>query len=137
MLFLSRVLRRSRELGPWGLLRRVWARTKSGMTVWGQTMWWGWRASRAMSDAALLARTTGRWRSVEALLEDLASRPASSFLLPHDSPDETAAILKRCCPEYVSAVLAAADASCQNELSLLGRTFRFPHGIDWQQDPVT
>jgi hypothetical protein len=134
---LSRFLQRSRELGPSGLARRAWARTKSGMIVWGQTVWWGWRARRTMSDAALLARTTGRWRSVEALLEDLASRPASSFMLPHDSPDDTAAILNRCCPEYVSAVLAAADASCQNELSLLGRTFRFPHGIDWQQDPVT
>ena len=44
---------------------------------------------------------------------------------------------KRYCPEYLSAVLAVADASCRNELSLLGRTFRFPHGIDWQQDPVT
>ena len=90
-----------------------------------------------MSDAALLAHTTGHWPSVEALLEDLAGRPGSSFMLPHDSPDETAAILKRYCPEYLPAVLAAADACCRNELSLLGRTFRFPHGIDWHQDPVT
>ncbi len=90
-----------------------------------------------MSDAALLARTTGDWRSVDALLEDLASRPASSFMLPHESPDETAAILNRYYPEYVSALLAAADACCRNELRLLGRCFRFPGGIDWQTDPVT
>ena len=46
-----------------------------------------------MSDAALLARTTGDWRSVDALLDHLAGRPASSFLLPHESPQETAALL--------------------------------------------
>ena len=90
-----------------------------------------------MSDAALLARTTGDWRSVDALLDHLASRPASSFLLPHESPQETAPLLNHYYPEYVSAVLAAADAACRNELSLLGQVFHFPQGIDWQCDPVT
>lgn len=133
----SHYLRRIRELGPWGTLHRVWVRTTSGLVLWSQSLVWGWRARRGMSDAALLARTTGGWRSVDALLEHLANRPASSFMLPHDSSTETAAILKRYCPDYLSTVLAAADASCRNELSLLNRSFRFPQGIDWQQDPVT
>jgi hypothetical protein len=90
-----------------------------------------------MSDAALLARTTGGWRSVEALLEHLANRPASSFILPHDSPADTAATLKRYYPEYLSAVLDVADAACRNELSLLGRDVRFGQDIDWLQDPIT
>ena len=107
------------------------------LDLWSQSLWWGWKARREMSDAALLARTTGAWRSVDALLDHLASRPASSYLLPHESPQETAAILYRNYPEYVSAVLAAADAACRNELSLLGQVFQYSHGIDWQSDPVT
>jgi len=90
-----------------------------------------------MSDAALSARTTGGWRSVDTLLDYLASRPASSFLLPHESPQETASILNRYYPEHVSAVLAAADAACRNEISLLGQVFHYPQGIEWQCDPVT
>lgn len=90
-----------------------------------------------MSDAALLARTTGHWYSVDALLDHLASRPASSFLLPHESPQATASFLTHHYPEYVPAVLAAADAACRNELSLLGQVFHFSPAINWQTDPVT
>jgi hypothetical protein len=90
-----------------------------------------------MSDAALLRRTTGKWRSVETLLDHLDNRPASSFLLPHESPQETASLLYQHYPEYVSAVLAAADAACRNELSLQGQVFHYSQGIDWQKDPVT
>ncbi len=90
-----------------------------------------------MSDAELLARTTRDWRSTDALLDHLASRPASSFLLPHESYRETAQLLCQRYPEYVSAVLVAADGACRNELSLLGQVFHFPHGIDWHREPVT
>jgi hypothetical protein len=90
-----------------------------------------------MSDAALLARTTGGWRSTDALLEHLATRPASSFILPHDSVNEATATLESHYPEYVPALLAAADACCRNELSLFGRNFSFGPGIDWRRDPVT
>jgi hypothetical protein len=90
-----------------------------------------------MSDAELLSRTTGEWHSVDALLDHLASRSASSFLLPHESPVETAALLNQYYPEHVAAVITAAEAGCRNELSLLGQVFHFPQGIDWQKDPVT
>ena len=133
----SHYLKRCRELGPLGSLQHLWDRTTKGFDLWGQSLWWGWQARRGMSDAALLARTTGDWDSVEALLEHLANRPASSFVLPLDSPGEVAAILERIYPEYLASVIGAADASCRNELSLLDRSFRFPRGIDWQQDPVT
>jgi hypothetical protein len=133
----SPYVQRSRKLGLWGTLQRLWVRATDAVVLWSQSWWWGWRARRGISDAALLARTTGGWRSVDALLEHLAGRPGSSFMLPHDSPNETAAVLNRYCPEYLSAVFAAADASCRNELSLLGRNFRFAQGIDWLQDPVT
>jgi hypothetical protein len=133
----SHYIQRSRELGPLGVLRRAWLRAMNFLVVSSQSLWWGWRARREMSDAALLARTTGDWRSVETLLDHLSSRPASSFLLPHESPQETAQLLYHDYPEYVSALLTAADAACRNELSLLGQVFRFPKGIDWQSDPVT
>jgi hypothetical protein len=90
-----------------------------------------------MSDAAFLAHTTGDWPTVEALLAHLADRPASSFLLPHESVQETAKILHDNYPEYASAILATADAACRNEISLLGQVFQYPNGIDWQRDPIT
>jgi hypothetical protein len=89
-----------------------------------------------MSDAALLARTTGDWLSIDALLDHLASRPASSFLLPHDSPKETVSVLYQYYPKYVSALITAADAVCRNELTLLGQVFDYSKGIDWHREPV-
>jgi hypothetical protein len=133
----SHYIQRIRELGPLGTLRRIWARTMKALIVWSQSLWWGWKARQEMSDDELLARTTGGWRSVDDLLAHLSSRPASSFLLPHESPQETALLLYRYYPEHVSAVLAAADAACRNEFSLLGQVFHYSHGIDWLSDPVT
>ena len=133
----SHYVQRLRELGPLGILRHAWARTMNWLVMRSQALWWGWRSRREMSDAALLAHTTGEWRSADALLDHLASRPASSFLLPHESPQVTSPLLNHYYPEYVSAVLAAADAACRNEVSLLGRVFHYPNGIDWHSDPVT
>jgi hypothetical protein len=129
-------VQRFRELGPLGTHRRVRERTMNRLGVWSQSLWWGWKAHREMSDAAFLARTTGGWRSMDALLDHLAGRPASSFFLPHESPQVTSPILNHNYPEHVSAVLAAADAVCRNEVSLLGRVFHYANGIDWHIDPV-
>jgi hypothetical protein len=130
-------LQRSWGLGFCGTLKLIKARVENVFTVWSQSLWWGWKARRKMSDDALLARTTGKWQSVDALLEHLASRPASSFLLPHESSQETNRFLCRYYPEHVSAVLAVADAACRNEFSLLGQVYKFSHEIDWHRDPVT
>jgi len=130
-------VQRCQELGSMGTLRRVWMRIKNMLVQWSQSLWWGLKARREMSDASLLARTTGEWPSIDALLEHLASRHASSFFLPHESPQKTAQLLKHYYPEYVPAMLALADAVCRNELSLLGQVFHFSRGIDWQCDPVT
>src|SRR5215203_5825349 len=119
----ARYFQRSWQLGPRATLHRLRLRIMSTVSLWSESVWWGFRARRKMSDAALLARTTGAWRSVDALLEHLASRPASSFMLPHDSPGVIAGILDRYFPGYFSAVVAAADACCRNELSLLRRAF--------------
>lgn len=134
---ISHYIQRSRELGPLGTLRRVWVRPLNELNLSCQSLWWGWKAHRAMSDSELLAHTTGEWPTVDALFDHLAGRPGSSFLLPHESSQETAALLYRHYPEYVSALLAAADAICRNELSLLGHNFHFPNRIDWHTEPVT
>jgi hypothetical protein len=131
------LLQRSWELGFWGTLRRAWLRTGRTLSVRSQSWWWKRKASRGTSDAALLALTSGEWSSVDALLEHLATRPGSSFLLPHDSANHAAAILQRRYPEYASALVDAADACCRNELSLGGQNFSFAEGIDWHTDPVT
>lgn len=133
----SRYLQRSRELGFWGSLGRLRARMTTPLVRWTQSQWWGWQARRGMSDAALLARTTGPWSSMEALLEHLAARPGASFMLPHDFREQTTATLNRRYPGRLSELIAAADAACRNELLLMGREFRFPGGIDWLRDPVT
>jgi len=90
-----------------------------------------------MSDAAMLARTTGEWRSVEALLAHLAERPASSFVLAPESAPESAAMFEERSPEFLPAVFASADAACRNELELLGARYQFGESIDWLRDPVT
>ena len=130
-------IQRSRQLGFLGTIRHIWKRSINNLNVWSQSLWWGWMARREMSDSALLSHTTGSWTSVEALLDHLAGRPAESFLLPHESPQETAKLINHLYPEYVSALFGAADAACRNELSLLSQKFTFPNGIDWQCDPVT
>lgn len=131
------LFRRGRELGPVSLLRRAWMRFVGWIVLSFQSFWWGWVSRRKMSDSALLAHTVGNWQTVNEFLCHLANRPASSFMLPHDSPEKTVQFLRCHYPQYVADVLAAADAVCRNEIPLLGRVFHFQKGIDWQSDPVT
>jgi hypothetical protein len=130
-------IRRARELGPVGTVRRAWKRVTDELFLRGRELWWRWMARREMTDAALLAHTIGGWHSVAALLDHLAERPRSSFLLPHASQEEIVPLLQRCYPECVSSVLAAADAVCSGELSILGRASCFNGNIDWHREPVT
>lgn len=135
--FVRHFLRRSKELGLSAMLQRIWMRTVDWLSLSLQSVWWGWRSRQAMSDSSLLARTSGDWKSMDELLDQLAGRPASSFLLPHQLSQETAQLLYRHYPQYTSDVIAIADAACKNEISLLGQIFHYPNEIDWQCDPVT
>jgi len=130
-------LQRSRELGLSGTFRRAWKRSLELLKLQGQALWWSWVARQEMSDAALLARTSGNWSSVSALSAHLAERPASSFLFPHESTEETTQFLEQFYPAYGQALFNAAEAACRNELPLLGQVFHFPEGINWHCDPVT
>jgi len=107
------------------------------LTILYQSLWWGWKARQEMSDAAFLAQTTGEWRTLDAFLDHLAVRPASTFLFPHESPKETLELLYQYYPEHITALIAIADAACRNEFSLLGQTFQFSEVIDWQSDPIS
>jgi len=133
----SHFFQRSCELGIKGTLQRAWLQTKNQLKQWGLSVWWGWRAHIKMSDNDLLRFTTGDWKSVDALLNHLANRHASSFLLQHESPQETIQLLNHDYPEYISTVLAKADAACQNELTLFGQVYKFSNDIDWHRDPAT
>ena len=135
--FILHFFQRSIELGPMDMLRRVWMRSSGWLVVLFRSLWWGWKSRHPMSDSKFLAKTNGNWQSMDDFLRHLADRPASSFLLPHVSPQETDAILSVHYAGYQKDLFAAADAACNNELSLFGRTFTYPDGIDWQSDPVT
>lgn len=134
---LSHYLHRSGELGFRVAIKRAWMRISHQLNQQANDIWWGWIAQRKMSDAALLAKTKGDYESINALLAHLVNRPASSFLFPHESQQETKQLLYKNYPDYISTVVTAADAICENKISLLGRAFQFPNGIDWHKEPVT
>lgn len=135
--FASHLFQRSKELGPLGLLQRVWMRSFGWLGLSFQSLWWGWMSRRKMSDSSLLARTNGNWQTMDDLFNHLANRPASSFLLPHESSQKTSQFLYRVHPQYASGVLTTADAICRNEITLLGQTFHYSNEVDWHRDPVT
>lgn len=128
---------RIRELGPIGTINRIRVRSKDNIILWSQSLWWGLRVRHKMSDTNLLAQTTGEWDSVEDLLDHLANRPSTSYVLPHESPQETVKFLESYYSGYVSELLNKADAVCLNEINLLGQEFKFTNRIDWNCDPVT
>jgi hypothetical protein len=130
-------VRRGRELGLMGLIQRIWTKSVGWLNLSIQSFWWGFLARQKMSDASLLARINGNFQTVDNLLVHLASRTASSFTLPHESAEETDGLLRQHYPQYMLDVLAAADAACKNQMSLLGHVFNYPKGVDWQADPVT
>ena len=128
---------KARKLGIKHTLKRIVQKGNSGIKVWSQSFWWGIKARNKMGDPEFLKKTTGEWDSIDKLLIQLANRPASSFILPHDLTKETNQLLNQRYPEYISNLLATADAVCNNELFLLNRVYKFPEGIDWHSDPVT
>jgi hypothetical protein len=128
---------RMRDLGPRGTLNRIRAKSKNVLTIWSQSFWWGVKASHKMTDYDLLAKTTGEWNSIEDLLDHLANRPAMSFILPHQSPQDTTKLLESYYPAYLPKLLKKANSACQGELDLLGHDYKFNKRIDWNCDPVT
>ncbi len=129
--------KRSRELGLRGTVQRIWIRTGKSLGLSLRSLWWGFLARKKMSNSSFLTQTTGNWRTVEDLLSHLASRTASSFVLPHEYAEETTRLLGQHYPEYLDELFATADAITENKIDLLGHTFEYLTGIDWQRDPVT
>ena len=135
--YLTHIFQRGKDLGLKEILRRIWTRSIAWLVLSLQSLWWGLKARRKISDSALLSLVTGDWQTVDDLLAHLAGRPASSFVFPHESPEETSNLLKNRYPAYLSNLFTAADAASQNQMNLLGHIFDYPDGIDWQSDPVT
>ena len=128
---------RARQLGVRGTLGRLRHRAVHEARGWGESWWEGLKARRPMSAAALLSRTSGSWPSVGAMLEHLAARPGSSFMLPYDRREDLIATLDRYAPYSRSEILAVADAACRNQLSLFGKVYDFGEEVDWLTDPST
>ncbi len=128
---------RFRELGVRGAVEKVGGRVSRAGKLWGETAYWRWKANQTLSDTDFLAVVKGDWQTFAAFITQLASRPDTSFLLPHESRLETIKILRERYPEHVAATLALADAACRNEFTLFGQAVNFPDEINWHRDPVT
>ncbi|MBN8655009.1 MAG: alginate lyase family protein [Anaerolineae bacterium] len=135
--FIQHFIDRSKELGPQGMVDRIWNRVTNGVTLFLDSLWWGLKSRRPLSDKEFMALMAKGWQNPNELFMHLMDRPASTFLLPHASPDETRRMLEKFHPQYLSNLLNTADAICRGELTLLGHDYKFPEGIDWQTDPAT
>lgn len=134
---LRHYLRRISEIGREGGLSNAILAIRYRFRIRLQSIWWWWQSRRSMSDAEFLSNTTGIWDSMEAFLRHLATRPASSYLFPHDSRETSVSLLKEKYPEYVSNVIASADAVCRSEIYLLGKVYSYSDKVDWHMEPVT
>ena len=130
-------LNRAREIGVAGTAERVWNRTGGAALLHGQALAWRVKASRKLSDAALLEATSGRWTGVGALVQHLALRQPATFLLPLDAPEAARAELEARYPGYVERILAQADEACAGRFNLLHQPAAYPDGIDWLRCPET
>ncbi len=130
-------LRRMTEIGIGGVLSNAFLALRHKARVGWQSIWWGLRSRRSLSDLEFLSKTMGEWDSVPSLLVHLANRPGSSFVLPHESRTATVSLFKEKYPGYAAKVISAADAICGNEIHLLGRVYHYPKGVDWHTDPVS
>lgn len=119
------------------LIQRIWNFGSRFFYLHIQSPFLSWSARRELSDKDFLGKLVNDWESVAAFLEHLAKRPTSSFLLPHESPQETSAILISKYPDYYSNLLSYADAICQNEINIFEKTYSFSGEINWHADPVT
>ena len=67
----SRYTRRVWELDLLGALQHAWMRFYNELSLWSQSFWWDLVSRKGMSDADLLANTTRKRSSVDALLDHL------------------------------------------------------------------
>jgi hypothetical protein len=130
-------LHRFHELGPSRSLERLWLRFESTASRRGQAWRWHLTDTRITSDADLLSRTVGDWPSCTALLDHLARRPESSFLMDHTAPADAMRCLRRHYPDAVDSIMAQADAACRREFDLHHHPVRFLGPVNWQTDPVS
>ena len=130
-------LNRAREIGVAGTLERVWNRTGGATVQRGQALYWRAKATRPMSDETLLGTLRGTWTGVGALVQHLALRQESTFLLARETGDTAATMLSARYPGMREQILAAADAACARTFELLHQPASYPRDITWQRCPET
>ncbi|HML20743.1 MAG TPA: alginate lyase family protein [Aggregatilinea sp.] len=130
-------LNRAKEIGVTGTLKRVWNKTGGATVQRGQSIYWRVKATRPMSDEALLATLSADWTGIGAVVQHLALRKDSSFLLALDPADKTAPALDARYPGLRTQILVAADMACARTFKLLNQDASYPGEIAWQRCPAT
>ncbi|MFW5708800.1 MAG: heparinase II/III family protein [Chloroflexota bacterium] len=136
-------IQRIRTLGVGGSISRLTARIVSAITNAIDSVWWGYRGRRGMSDGVLFKRLTLNIRSTTALRDHYANRISESFLLPHTDGRTTLDLLYTADPTYTGKLLNEADAIVDGVVHLLGCDFQLDKlaydksSTLWHTDPVS
>lgn len=96
-----------------------------------------WRIGRAKlpSDRALLNATAGNWKSVDALVRHLCTKPFPAFPALAMDSRACAAQLREAFAKNNRATIEKADAICAHQFRFLGRQYSFEGMIDWHLEP--
>ena len=131
----SQGIDRLRQYGLTGTVRKGWARAarmaQLTMRDLGHALW----AGRPSTGRQLLARTTGEWASLDALVEHLCAKPLPAGLFPAAERARWTAILRARYPQHVAAVLEDAERACAHRFAFLGHEVSYDGEIDWHLDP--
>ncbi|WP_162909641.1 alginate lyase family protein [Aggregatilinea lenta] len=133
---MNHYLNRAKEIGVTGTLKRAWNKTGGATVQRGQALYWRAKATRPMSDEALLDALSTNWTGIGAVAQHLALRQDRSFLLALE-PGNTAATLARRYPGTRERLLAASENACVRTFDLLHQPASYPGDITWQRCPET
>jgi hypothetical protein len=128
-------LRRARELGVIGSVKRGWFRMWIVANRHGQAFWWRVTQSRITRDTDLLAHIPAS--SVASLIEQLNNRSETSFLLDHANLEDAARVFRQQFPGDVRSILAEADAIRRGDFVLHHHPVHYPDRVDWHADPAS
>ncbi|RIK38585.1 MAG: hypothetical protein DCC55_20745 [Chloroflexi bacterium] len=130
----QRILRQTLTQPPGITWRKIIRRTRTAInrTIDRRR---AYRSHPALSDGEFLRALGGRFSSVEAYLEQMATRSTPRFFLSPAARPERVAALRTLCPASEATTVAAADKVCAHIFDLLGSG---PTGlgsqIDWHSD---
>ena len=75
--------------------------------------------------------------SIPALLNLLAARAETSYILAPGEPTLTRQFFESNAPDRMAAILDTANAACANQLNIFGQLVQLSDPINWHQDPLS